>query len=330
VGSSKAYVFFPALRSGSIYTAAYDGTVTRLDAANGKRIWRVDSDLELSGGVSADTDLVLVGSDKGVVIAYNLEGKQQWRSQVSSEVLSVPRAMGNLVIARSGDGRIFGLDAANGERKWEYQASLPPLLLRAESGVTPLRDLVLAGLPGGKLVALNPTTGLQVWDAVVAQPKGANELERVTDIAAAPVVTDEQACAVAFQGRVACYDAAKGTLQWSRDGSSAAGLAVDALSVYMTGDNGVVTAYDKASGATLWKQDKLLARGVSGPAVVGSLVVVGDYEGYVHFLERTDGAFVARISTDGSAISAPPLRVGSNVLVQTRGGGIYAIAIKTK
>ena len=98
----------------------------------------------------------------------------------------------------------------------------------------------------------------------------------------------------------------------------------------MTDDNGVVMAYDKASGATLWKQDKLLARGVSGPAVVGSLIAVGDFEGYVHFLERTDGAFVARISTDGSAISAPPLRVGSNVLVQTRGGGIYAIAIKTK
>jgi outer membrane protein assembly factor BamB len=330
VGSSEAYVFFPALRGGAVFAAAYNGTVMRLDAANGKQVWRMDSDLQLSGGVGADTDLVLVGSDKGVVVAYSLEGKELWRSQVSSEVLSVPRTAGNLVIVRSGDGHIFGLDAANGERKWEYQATLPPLLLRDQSGVTPLRDLVLAGLPAGKLVGLNLSTGVQVWDAVLAQPKGANELERVTDIAAAPVVSDDQACAVAFQGRIACYDGAKGTLQWSRDASSAASLAVDAVTVYMTDSNGVVVAYDKASGATLWKQDKLLARGVSGPGVVGSLVVVGDYQGYVHFLERTDGAFVARISTDGSAISAPPLRVGSNVLVQTRGGGIYAIAIKTK
>jgi outer membrane protein assembly factor BamB len=330
VGSSKEYVFFPALHSGAIYAAAYDGTVTRLDAANGKQVWRVDSGLQLSGGVGADTDLALVASDKGVVVAYSLEGKERWRSQVSSEVLSVPRTLGNLVIVRSGDGHIFGLDAATGERKWEYQATLPPLLLRGESGVTPLRDLLLAGMPAGKLVALNPDTGAQVWDAVVAQPKGANELERVTDVAAAPVVSEDQACAVAFQGRIACYDAAKGTLQWSRDASSAASLAVDAVTVYMTDENGVVVAYDKTSGATLWKQGKLLARGVSGPAVAGSLVVVGDYQGYVHFLERSDGAFVARVSTDGSAISAPPVRVGSNVLVQTRGGGIYAIAIKTK
>ncbi len=330
VGSSKEYVFFPALRTGAIFAAAYDGQVTRLDAANGKQAWRVGTKVKLSGGVGADTDLVLVGSDKGVVIAFSLEGKELWRSQVTSEVLSVPRAVGNLVIARSGDGRIFGLDAASGERKWEYQATMPPLLLRDTSGTTPLRELILAGLPSGKLVALSPATGVPVWETVVAQPKGANELERVTDVAAAPVVSEDQACAVAFQGRIACYDAAKGTLQWSRDASSAAGLALDDTSVYMTDDSGVVMAYDKASGATLWKQDKLLARGVSGPAVVGSLIVVGDFEGYVHFLERSDGAFVARISTDGSAISVPPLRVGSNVLVQTRGGGIYAIAIKTK
>jgi outer membrane protein assembly factor BamB len=330
VGSSKEYVFFPALRSGAIYAAANNGNVIRLDAANGRQAWRVDSKVRLSGGVGADTDLVLVGSQKGAVIAYSLEGKELWRTQVTSEVLSVPRSVGNLVIVRSGDGRIFGLDAASGERKWEYQATLPPLLLRDASGVTPLPDLILAGLPAGKLVALNPTTGVAVWDAMVAQPKGANELERVTDVAAAPVVSEDQACAVAFQGRIACYDATKGTLQWGRDASSAAGLAVDALSVYMTDESGVVVAYDKTSGATLWKQEKLLARRVSGPAVVGSLVVVGDFQGYVHFLERSDGAFVARISTDGSAISAPPLRVGSNVLVQTRGGGIYAIAIKTK
>jgi outer membrane protein assembly factor BamB len=152
----------------------------------------------------------------------------------------------------------------------------------------------------------------------------------VTDIAAAPVVSEEQACAVTFQGRIACYDVARGTLQWSRDASSAAPLAMDALSVYMTDENGVVVAFDKSSGATLWKQDKLSARGVSGPEVVGSLVAVGDYQGYVHFLERGDGAFVARVSTDGSAISAPPLRVGGNMLVQTRSGGLYAISIETK
>ena len=142
VGSSKRYVFYPALRGGAIYAAAHDGTVARLDAANGKQVWRTKTDQQLSGGVGADSDLVVVAGVKGMVVAFGLDGKELWRSQVSSEVLSVPRAIGELVIVRAGDGHIFGLDAANGERKWEYQAKLPPLLLRAESGITPLRNVV--------------------------------------------------------------------------------------------------------------------------------------------------------------------------------------------
>lgn len=328
IGSSKRYVFSPAVRGGGVYAAAHDGSVARYDAASGKQVWRVSSGQRLSGGVGVDSDLVLVGSEKGVVLAYSLDGKELWRAQVSSEVLSVPRASGDLVVVRGGDGHIVGLDASTGQRRWEYQASMPPLILRGTAGLVVAHDLVLSGLPGGKLVALNGGTGVQVWDAVVAQPRGANELERITDVAAAPVVIDDQACAAAFQGRIGCYDITKGTLVWSRDGSSAVALAADSAAVYMTDDSSVVGAYDRSSGATLWKQDKLSARALSAPSVLGSLIAVGDFEGYVHFLERSDGAFVARIATDGSAISATPVRMGSNLLVQTRAGALYAISIK--
>jgi outer membrane protein assembly factor BamB len=234
-----------------------------------------------------------------------------------------------MVVARSGDGRIFGLDAASGERKWEYQASLPALLLRTSSGLTLAGNLVLAGLPGGRMVALNLASGNVVWDAIVAQPKGDNELERIADVGAAPLILDSaQACAVAFQGRIACFDLAKGSLVWSRDASSAGGLAADSLTLYMTDERGTVYAFDKGSGATVWKQDQLLARSVSAPLVLGEFVMVGDFQGYVHVLNRTDGSFVARQSTDGSPIAARPLPLGNNALVQTREGGLYAIAVK--
>lgn len=330
LGDSKRYVFTPVLRAGAIYAAAHDGSVARYDAATGRRIWHVVTDERLSGGVGAEADQVLVASEKGAVLAYSLDGKPMWRSQVTSEVLSAPRSADGVVVVRSGDGRIAALDATTGGRRWEYQATLPPLLLRADAGVAVAQNIVLAGLPGGKLVALNLETGAPMWDAVVAQPKGANELERITDIAAAPVVEDDRACAVTFQGRIACYELTKGALLWSRDASSAVGLAADRLTVFMVDESSVVIAFDKASGATLWKQGKLSARALSAPAVVGALVVVGDFEGYVHMLDRESGAFVARIATDGSAISARPLRVGDDVLVQTRRGGLYAISIKHK
>ena len=329
VGEAKPFVFTPALYQGSVYVASRAGVLARLDAANGKPIWRVDTEEKLSGGVGADADLVLVGSPKGVVLAYSTEGKELWRAQVSSEVLGAPRAAEGMVVVRSADGRFFGLDAVTGARKWEHQVTLPPLLLRAQPSVTIVRQLVLAGLPAGRVLALDLASGTPVWEALVAQPKGDNELERITDIAAAPVpVSDDQACAAAYQGRVACVDVGKGTLVWGRDASSAGRLGVDPLTVFVTEPNGTILAFDKESGATVWKQDKLLNRGVTGPTVAGDFVTVGDYQGYVHVLDAEEGAFAARIATDGSAIGAEPLRVGNNIVVQTRKGGVFAIAIK--
>jgi len=167
-----------------------------------------------------------------------------------------------------------------------------------------------------------------LWESTLSQPKGANELERVTDIAAAPVLESEQACAVAYQGRLGCYDIARGTLLWSREGSSSVALGVDPITIYMSDAHGTVFAMDKNSGATIWKQDKLTARSVSAPLQLSLFVAVGDFEGFVHFLDRDDGSFAVRLATDGSQIKARPVRVGSNVLVQTRNGGLYAISVK--
>lgn len=328
VGEARPYVFSLALHSGSIYAASHEGRLVRLDAANGKAEWRIDTDHRLSGGVGVHDDLVLVGSEKGVVLAYGLDGKLRWSAQVTSEVLSPPRAAEGTVLVRASDGRLIGLDAANGQRKWEHQFSLPPLLLRADSGVTIARNLVLAGVPGGRILAVNLATGTPAWETVVAQPKGDNEIERITDIGAAPLVDGDQACVVAYQGRIACVELAKGALTWGRDASSAGGLGIDPGALYMTDTRGTVLAFDKQSGATLWKQDKLLNRGVTGPTVVGSFAVVGDGEGYVHFLSTETGAFAARIATDGSQVLSEPLRVGSGLVVQTREGGVYAISVK--
>jgi outer membrane protein assembly factor BamB len=329
VGEAKPYLFTPALSSGAIFAASHTGTLARFDAANGKAVWRIDTEHRLSGGVGVDAGLVLVGSEKGVVLAYGPDGKLVWSAQVPSEILSPPRAAEGVAVVRSSDGRITGLDASNGQRKWEHQFSLPPLMLRSDSGLTIARNLVLAGIPGGRILALNLANGNPVWETVIAQPKGDNEIERITDVGAAPVVDGDQACAVAYQGRIACVDVGKGALSWGRDASSSGGLGVDAITLYVTDSRGAVIAFDKQSGATLWKQEKLLNRRVTGPAVLGDFVAVGDYEGYVHVLDGDTGAFVARVSTDGSPILSEPLRAGSAlVVVQTEEGGLYAISVK--
>jgi outer membrane protein assembly factor BamB len=323
VGSAGGYVLTPAVAGSSIYAAAQDGTLARYD--NGGQVWRINAGKPISGGVGSDGQLVVVATAKGEVLAFDNTGKSLWTARVTSEVLAAPQIAEGLVLVRSGDNRIFGLDAADGKRKWVYQRSTPALSLRSNVGVTVAGKAALAGFPGGKLVAIALNNGAAIWEATVALPKGATELERVSDVTSAPVVAGREVCAAAYQGRVACFDLASGNHLWSRDVSSASGLDVDARNVYVADEKGAVHALDRANGATLWKQDKLFMRQVSRPLVLGSFVAVGDYQGVVHLLRRETGAFAARYNTDSSGIAAEPVRLERGFLLQTRNGGLYAL-----
>lgn len=329
IGDAGRYIFAPAVHGDSVFAASAGGDLARFSAANGKTLWRLNTRAPLSGGVGVSANLVLVGTAKGVVLAYDLAGKPLWQSKVSSEVLGSPQATSEFVVVRSGDNRIFGLDARDGSRRWEYQTLAPALTLRSNPGVIVIEGFVIAGMPSGKLVVLNLANGGLVWETVVAAPKGDNELERITDIAGLPLVEAGRVCAVTFQGRVACYETQKGSQLWARPASGVGSLAVDELNVYLSDAAGSVLSFDKSSGASVWKQDKLSHRNLSAPLVVAKHVVVGDFEGRVHFLKHEDGSFAARIATDGGGIFAAPQSIdGDTVLIQTRRGGIYAIAVK--
>jgi len=303
-GAAEKYVFTPAVTEGSVYAAGAAGQILRFDAGSGKVLARIDSKNHLSGGVGSDGRLIMVGTAKGEVLAFDPAGKPVWKVQLASEVLSAPQVDHGVVVVRSGDGRIYGLDAGNGSRKWLYQRTLPALTVRTNVGVVLHRGGVFAGFPGGRLMALSLDTGNVGWEAAVALPKGATELERVADISSLPVIDGAQICAVAYQGRVACFDLIKGTPNWARDISSISGMAADDHNVYVADDKSALVAFEKSSGASQWKQDKLYGRYVSGPVVAGKYVAVGDFQGYVHFLSREDGSFAARIATDGSPIIA--------------------------
>ena len=324
VGKSDVYAFTPAVVGSSVYAASKDGTLLRTD--DGKLVWKIDVGQTLSGGVAADQGKVVVGSPKGDVLAFaSSDGKPLWKAKATSEILSPPVLGEGLVVVRSGDNRLAAYDALEGKRKWIYQRPTPALSLRVTA--PPIIDgkVVFAGFPGGKLIAVSTANGAAMWDGTVALPKGSTELDRVADITSSPVISGRTICAVAFQGRVACFDLGNGNLIWARDMSSSVGLAIDARHLYVTDDRGSVHALDMASGASIWKQDKLSLRRLTAPAARRGLVAVADVQGVVHFLSREDGSFVSRLMTDGSPVVAPLQLLGANFLMQTSKGGIFAI-----
>ncbi len=325
-GAGKLYLkLAPGVSDDRLYAVDHRGLIVALDAETGKTLWETPSKAPISSPVEANDGLLLVGTSEATVLAFHLEdGSPAWQAPVSSEVLAAPRIAEGIVVVHTVDGRVFGLNAADGKRLWVYDRSVPVLTLRGTGALQPVPGAVVVGFDSGKLAALSMRDGRPLWETSIAIPSGRSELERMVDIDSAPKIEGSTVYVVTYQGRVAAVELFSGRIQWVRDMSSYAGLDADGRRLYVTDDAGQVWGLDENSGGALWKQDQLHGRALTGPVVFGPYVVVGDYQGYLHWLSRDDGQIVARSRADDSPMLATPVVHGDTLYAVTRDGTLAA------
>ncbi len=317
----------PVLTPDAVYAANAEGKIVRFERSSGVQVWRVDTGFIITGGIGLGDGQLFVGGEKGEVAAYDETGAMRWRSLVSSEVLGAPQFANGIVVVRSVDGRIAGLDAADGKRKWLYERMMPALVVRAPAAMLIRNGTIFVGFAGGKLAAIDLSSGIVKWEATLSEPGGTTELERISDITSTPQTDGRVVCAVSFQGRIGCFDAARGTQLWTKPFSSDKGMALEGQYLYVADAEGVVQALDKDSGSSIWKNERLAKRQTAAPIVFGKYLIMGDHDGYLYAIRRDDGSLAARIATDGSAIRLPPVKMDDEVLVETYDGGLYAVAL---
>jgi outer membrane protein assembly factor BamB len=326
LGGRSTEGFSPVAGAGIVLAALPDGTLHALEAQSGARRWSQKAEKRLSAAVGSDGRVAVVGTAKGEVLAFEAGGKIAWQTKVSSEVTAPPLVADGIVAVWTSDGRIHGLSAADGAPRWIYQRTNPPLVIRPLAGGVVSRGTLYTGTPGGRLLAIDLATGVIRWESNVSTPKGATELERISDVTSLPVVDDRQVCAIAYQGRLACFELQRGVLTWSREFSSLGGMVGDARYYYLTDDKGAVHALDKDTGASAWKQDKLAGRRPSGPQFAGGQIGVVDTEGRAYLMNRADGAFTAAFATDGSPATTQPVALGSAMVWTTLAGSVVSLS----
>ena len=319
----------PVISGGLIYAAANNGDVVALNKSNGRRVWSKDLDIELSGGVSVSAGTLYVAAVSGDVIAMNSEtGSEEWRHNVGAEVLSPVAANEKVVVVQTLDGRLLGLDASNGEEQWEFISTVPILTMRSVSTPLLVADTVVAGFSSGKAVAIDVNNGKVRWERRVAIPKGRSELDRIVDIDGALLFRNDLVYVVSYQGNVMGIEPSNGRVIWSEPASSYNGLANGFGNIYISDAEGSVIAVSEANGDVRWQRTELARRRLSDPAVISSYVVVGDFEGYVHFLSQVDGHMAGRIRIDGDGVRAPMIVDGDTLYVFGNGGRLAAIKVK--
>ncbi|MDY0309914.1 MAG: outer membrane protein assembly factor BamB [Castellaniella sp.] len=327
IGSGGDYGFSPELVGDTVYAATPSGAVAALDATSGALRWRVNAG-PLSAGVGSDGRIVAVATQSGGVVAYDAQGQELWRAQAASAI-KVPPAVGNGIVAvRTTDYRIQAFDAASGKLRWNVQRPGPALALRTSIRMLSVPNLLIAGMPNGRLMVIDAASGAVRWEASVSTSRGASDLERITDVVGAPVIAGPLLCGVSYQGRTTCFDVSQGGRPvWAQDVSSATGMNTDGQHLYLADAHDRVRALDLRDGHELWQQAALLNRHLGAPVPSGAVVAVGDYEGYVHFLSRTDGALMARLHVGGGALVSPLVPTPRGVIVQTGGGQLILVGI---
>lgn len=307
-----------------VFAAGPDGDVAAFDLKTGRPLWRTKTKLALGGGTGASGELVAVGSRDGEVIAFNAaDGVERWRSTVSGEVLAAPAVSETVVVVRTVDARIFGLSAIDGKELWREEQQVPRLTLRGTARPVIAGDMVICGFDNGRVLSLNLADGTVLWDTAIAPARGRSELERLNDIDAQVRVYGDDLYVVGFQGRAAMLARDSGQIWWSRDLSSYRGLDVDDDGVVVASSDGDLVSLQRRSGTELWRVDSMKRRSLSSPTLLGDLVAVADFEGYIHWFNQTDGKLVARTSV-GDRVSNAPVAVDGVLVVMDDKGQIAA------
>jgi outer membrane protein assembly factor BamB len=315
----------PAIDNGVVFAASHKGEVLAASLDTGRHIWVKNLKIPLSAGPSAGMGLVIVGSSKGAVVALDgATGRELWRSRLNSELLSAPAISEQVVVIRSVDGRLHGLDSHTGKELWSVEQQVPRLSLRGTATPIIAKEVAISGFDNGKVMAVSLHTGDTVWDTALASPHGRTELDRLVDIDSAVRTVGDNVFATGFQGRTAMLALDSGQIWWAHDMSSYRGLAADADNLYVTQSDGIVVALRQRDGSELWRNQKLKLRRLSTPVLTSTAVGVADFQGYLHWLDKTTGELVARERIAKERITNSPAAVGDTIVVLTDGGKMAA------
>ena len=315
----------PNIIDNQIFIADAKGNVAAITTDTGKFVWRNNTRLSITGGPGVGDTLVLIGTSEGEILGLSKEtGDEVWRTKVSSEVLSSPKEASGVVITRTIDGKIFALDANSGKHLWVYDRGVPSLSLRGTSAPIIANGLVITGFDGGRVVVIELETGKLIWEKKVALPRGKNELERMVDIDAQPLVIDNVIYVTTFQANVSALSLETGQILWQREISSHSELSADENSLFLTDENGNVWALNRFTGSSIWKQEKLTHRKVTGPANLSNKVIVCDLEGYSHWLDKETGNFSARERISDESIQTQPIISNDMVFIYSSTGKLSA------
>ena len=328
---TASYNMRPLLVQNQIYSVNAEGLVKSIDTESGKVNWSAETDVAAITGLAGTAEVILASSRNGDLNAFNIlqDGLQlRWSIRLKGEIRALPLIADQQVFVRTVDGRLSALSLGDGSILWTISRRVPALSLTGNSRPVVKGDLVIAGFDDGKISAFKRIDGRTVWETTVSHPTGRTEIERLVDIDGQFIVEDGIIYVSSYQGKLAAIQAIDGNVLWSRNFSSYQSIVADEDALYLSSDNSHIWSIDRRTGSAFWKQEALHARKITAPLLIGDKLVVADLEGYVHWLDKSDGMLRGRARPTDSRHIAQPLEWNNRVMVIDSEGILSSLYLK--
>ena len=332
----------PAVRYGKLYVADRYGEVTAFDEVTGDIVWERDfssifkdnilaknKGAKLAAGVTAARNTVFIGGESGLLGALDAEtGDTRWSVMTGGELLSAPTVAEDIVVVNTSAGTLEAYKVDDGKKQWSYESKLPSLTLRGTGSANYEAGGFFVGTADGKIAVVIKNNGQVAWEQAIYTPKGGNEFTRMADTDMMPLIIGDNLYAVNFNGNLVSMEVRTGRIVWTRKYSSFHELTNSGINLFLVDDHSRIYSVDRRNGLENWSNTELNNRDLTSPMVFKDYIVVGDFEGYLHFMNKSDGKLVGRVEIDSSGLFSQPLVVDDNIYVQTRDGKIARITLQ--
>ncbi len=295
---------------------------------NGKRIWNKKINEDISTGITLGFNKLLLSSSDGEVFCLSKKtGEIIWQYSSSGEILSPPATNGDIVAIQNIDGRVTAVDLDTGDFRWDYRSVIPNLTLRGTSEPSFYEGFLYVGFANGNLAKIEPRSGVTQWEIPITTSKETSEIGRIVDIDGNFVFSSGIAFVATFQGDIAALDTRSGRFIWKEKSSTANDLLSSRGKIILIDDKDQVLAYSQNSGNLDWFNKDFYLRNLTSPNKLKSLVIFGDYQGFIHALDISQGEQVARQRTSRSKIISISIR-DENVLTLDEKGKLSLFTLQ--
>lgn len=281
-----------AVEQGRVFATNGLGYVVALDASSGKEIWRVRPGGPLRGAPSvANGTLYVMSQDNQLYSLNTADGKSNWSAAGSLEIAGVfgsasPAFAQGTVIAGFSSGELNAYRYENGRQVWQDTLERTSINVSVASlsdiDASPVIDSgqVYAIGQGGRLVALELTSGQRLWEANIAG-------------ISTPWVAGDWLFVITDDARIICFSRLNGHVRWINQLPSYrkvkakkgqidyVGPVLAGGRLLVIGNNGALINIDPQSGA--FQSQSAIGTTVSvPPAVANSTLYVLDDKAVLH------------------------------------------------